>query len=172
MTLMSRTLRAGAAIGAAATICVTMAAPASAANPPQRAGYIGAFAGTASQWNAAYGTIGPLADVYQPTLIGLKTDAEFLRWNYCTAGRGKPQGIGEYGLGVCVAKGTFTEPDRANTLAADAAYLARAFPHLLMWQYWWSTISGATGPCDKWKFPVSSPTLREWKAIEAGTAPS
>jgi hypothetical protein len=118
-----------------------------------------------------------LGDVYQPTLIGLQNDAEFLRWNHCTAGKGKPQGIGEYGLGVCVPKGTFAETDRASRLAADSRYLARAFPHLLLWEYWWSTISGAKGACDKWKFPLTvngaqSPTLRNWEAIVAGTIPS
>jgi len=78
---------------------------------------------------------------------------------------------------VCVPKGTFAESDCAATLAADAAYLARAFPRLLMWEYWWSTISGAKGACDKWKFPLTtgggqSPTLREWKKIVAGQVPS
>jgi hypothetical protein len=120
-----------------------------------------------------------LADVYQPTLIGLKDDAEFHRWNHCAAsvGKGKPQGIAEYGLGVCVPTGKFTEQDRANTLAADARYLASAFPHLLTWEYWWSTISGSMGACDKWKFPLTtnggqSPTLKIWKEIIAGTLPS
>jgi hypothetical protein len=122
-----------------------------------------------------------LADVYQPTLIGLQNDAEFQRWNHCVVKVGKgsrPQGIAEYGLGVCVPTGGFVEQDRANTLKADARYLARAFPHLLMWEYWWSTISGNPGAaCYKWKFPLKingaeSPTLKDWKAIVAGTIPS
>lgn len=312
--LVSKPLRLGLALGTAAAVCLTMTAAASAAAASQRVPHIGAFAGTASQWNAAYTTIGPLqvnkefysttkllpasfsgstcahlahnpvcivtfktptnldsfvksipahrnlvimvyyqepeltkdalspgafktkfdklsgeirqdakdkhltnvrvamdsatyqyaapgsgnsrgyscayiplpkyvdyylADVYQPTLIGLQNDAEFHRWNHCTAGKGKPQGIAEYGLGVCVPKpGTFTEQDRANTLAADAGYLAKAFPKLLMWEYWWSTISGSKGACDKWQFPLTtkggaeSPTLKNWKKIVAGTLAS
>jgi hypothetical protein len=62
----------------------------------------------------------------------------------CAVSRGKPRGIAEYGLGVCMTTGTkASQPER--TLARDAAYLAKNAPHLVMWEYWWSKISGSGG---------------------------
>jgi hypothetical protein len=113
-----------------------------------------------------------LGDVYQPTLIGLQHDFEFQRWVHCVSGRGKPLGIGEYGLGVCVSSGTFKESDRAATLDADAAYLARTQPGLVLWEYWWDHLPKNTAKCDQWKFPVNSVTATQWRAIEAGTVSS
>jgi hypothetical protein len=113
-----------------------------------------------------------LGDVYQPTLIGLQHDFEFQRWVHCVSGRGRPLGIGEYGLGVCVSSGTFRESDRAATLAADAAYLARTQPGLILWEYWWDLLPKSTAKCDQWKFPVNSATGTQWRAIEAGTVSS
>jgi hypothetical protein len=54
LRLMSKPLRIGSALGTAAAVCLTMtvAAPAVAS---QRVTFIGAFAGNANQWNAAYG---------------------------------------------------------------------------------------------------------------------
>lgn len=63
---------------------------------------------------------------------------------------------------------------REQTLANDAAYLVRYFPHLFLWVDWWSTSSGTPGnPCaGHSKFPVGSPTGREWQKMEAGTVAS
>lgn len=114
-----------------------------------------------------------LADVYEHRLTGLAGKADFQRWNQCTAGKGKPQGLAEYGLGVCTKTGEpATERDREQTLAGDAAYLAKNFPHLFLLEYWWSTISGSGGTCAHSKFPANSVTATEWKKIEAGTVAS
>lgn len=110
-----------------------------------------------------------LADVYEHRLTGLADKADFQRWNQCTARMGKPQGLAEYGLGVCTRTGApATERQREQTLAGDAAYLAKNFPHLFLWEYWWSTISGSGGKCAHSKFPANSVTASEWKRIEAG----
>ena len=117
-----------------------------------------------------------LADVYEHRLTSLKDKADFQRWNQCVAknGTGKPQGLAEYGLGVCTKDGApATELQREQTLAGDAGYLAKNFPHLLLWEYWWSTISGSrNNPCAHSKFGAKSVTATEWKKIEAGTVPS
>ncbi len=114
-----------------------------------------------------------LADVYQHRLTGLGNVAGFGRWAQCTAGRGKLRGIAEYGLGVCTAAGTkASQVEREHTLAADAAYLAKNFPRLFMWEYWWSEISGSGGRCAHSWFPPNSVIATEWKRIEAGTAAS
>jgi hypothetical protein len=113
-----------------------------------------------------------LGDVYQDTLIGLQNDAEFLRWVQCVNGRGRPLGLGEYGLGVCVTHGTFHESDRAATLAADAAYLAKKLPTLVLWEYWWQHLPGDTSKCKQWQFPANSVTATKWRAIEAGSVSS
>jgi hypothetical protein len=113
-----------------------------------------------------------LGDVYQPTLIGLRGDAEFQRWVHCVSGHGKPLGLGEYGLGVCVSSGTFHESDRAATLAADAAYLAKALPNLVLWEYWWQHLASDTSKCEQWKFAANSVTAAKWRAIEAGAVSS
>jgi hypothetical protein len=113
-----------------------------------------------------------LGDVYEATLTGLQNDAEFQRWVHCVAARGKPLGIAEYGLGVCVSSGTFHESDRAATLAADAAYLARALPGLVLWEYWWDALPKSTAKCDQWKFAPDSVTAAKWRAIEAGSVSS
>lgn len=111
-------------------------------------------------------------DVYQSTLTGLRGDAQFQRWVHCVSGHGKPLGLGEYGLGVCVSSGTFHESDRAATLAADAAYLANALPGLVLWEYWWQPSPSGTPKCEQWKFPANSVTAAKWRAIEAGSVRS
>lgn len=114
-----------------------------------------------------------LADVYQHRLTGLADVAGFQRWNQCTAGKGKPQGIAEYGLGVCTKTGApATALEREQTLSKDAAYLAKSFPHLFLWEYWWSKISGSGGKCAHSWFAPTSVIATEWKKIEAGTAGS
>jgi hypothetical protein len=113
-----------------------------------------------------------LGDVYQSTLIGLQNDAEFQRWVHCVSDHGKPLGLGEYGLGVCVTHGTFHESDRAATLAADSAYLARTLPTLVLWEYWWQHQPGDTSKCEQWQFPANSVTAAKWRAIEAGSVSS
>jgi hypothetical protein len=114
-----------------------------------------------------------LADVYQPHLTGLANVVGFQRWVQCTASEGKPQGIAEYGLGVCTKAGTPASPlEREQTLAQDATYLAKNFPHLFLWEYWWSKISGSGGKCAHSWFAPSSVIATEWKKIEAGTVES
>lgn len=115
-------------------------------------------------------------EVYDPHLVILQNDPRFQRWNTCTAGKHKTRGITDFALGNCTANGTpFTEADRAATLASDAAYLAREFPTLYLWSYFWWQLPDP-GRCTDYKFPAassSSPqTAREWEAIEAGTVPS
>jgi hypothetical protein len=114
-----------------------------------------------------------LTDVYQHRLTTLQDDPDFQRWNLCTASKGKPQGLAEYGLGVCTKKGKKASPlDRENTLSKDAAYLAKNFPHLFLWEYWWSKISGSGGRCAHSWFAPNSVIASDWKKIEAGTAAS
>lgn len=108
------------------------------------------------------------ADVYEPDLGGLKNNAAFQRWVACTNGLHHNRGIAEYGLGTCVSSGTWTEQEREQALAADAAYLASTFPGFQYWSYYWATGSG----CDNWRFPAGSATAKEWQAIETGTVPS
>ena len=108
-----------------------------------------------------------LADVYEHTLTTLAGLPWFQRWNHCTAGKGVPRGLAEYGLDVC--KGA-TEADRTATLGDDAAYLAKNFPNLAIWNYWWADTHA--GVCHDPKFRAGSPTATEWRKIEAGTVPS
>jgi hypothetical protein len=117
-----------------------------------------------------------LADVYEHKLTGLQ-GTNLQAWSQCVAekGHGQPQGIAEYGLGVCTATGgPATEAEREQTLAGDAAYLAKNFPHLLLWEYWWSTVTGSPhNPCaGHGKFPANSVTATEWRKLEAGTVAS
>jgi hypothetical protein len=116
-------------------------------------------------------------EVYHPKLILIQNDKRFAKWNGCTSGLGKSQGISDYALGVCKpGGGTFTESDRAAVMAQDAAYLAANFPNLYMWQYWWFHTAGNPNPCESYRFPAASSatpqTAQEWQAIEAGTVPS
>jgi hypothetical protein len=114
-----------------------------------------------------------LTDVYQHQLTTLQGDADFQRWNECTAGLGKPQGLAEYGLGVCTKTGApASAAEREQTLSTDAAYLEKNFPHLVLWEYWWSKISGSGGKCAHSWFSPSSVIATEWKKIEAGTVGS
>lgn len=111
-----------------------------------------------------------LADVYEHRLTGLANVVGFQRWTHCTASKRKPQGIAEYGLGVCTKTGTRASTlEREKMLARDAAYLAKNFPHLFLWQYWWSQISGSRGKCDHSWFPPNSVIGTEWRKIAAGT---
>ena len=114
-----------------------------------------------------------LTDVYEHRLTTLQDQADFQRWNQCTASKGKPQGLAEYGLGVCTKTGApATTPEREQTLSTDAAYLAKNFPHLFLWEYWWSTISGTGAKCAHSWFSPKSVIATEWKKIEAGTVAS
>jgi hypothetical protein len=114
-----------------------------------------------------------LTDVYQHRLTTLQDDTDFQRWNQCTSSKGKPQGLAEYGLGVCTKTGTPAKAsERETTLSEDAAYLAKNFPHLVLWEYWWSKISGSGGKCAHSWFSPNSVIATEWKKIEAGTAAS
>ena len=114
-----------------------------------------------------------LTDAYEHRLTGLADVAGFQRWSQCTAGRGKLRGIAEYGLGVCTKTGTKAgELEREHMLARDAAYLAKKFPSLFMWEYWWSKISGSGGRCAHSWFSQTSMIATDWKKIEAGRAAS
>jgi len=108
-----------------------------------------------------------LADVYEHTLTGLASLAIFQRWNHCTAGKGVPRGLAEYGLDRCDGA---TEAQRATTLGDDAAYLARKFPKLVLWNYWYA--DSHPGACHDPMFPARSATGTEWRKIEAGTVAS
>jgi hypothetical protein len=115
------------------------------------------------------------ADTYEPVLVGLQNDTGFQRWATCAKaeGSGVVLGLTEYGLGICVASGTFTEKARAEQLAADAAYLSAHYPHLYEWEYYWHQGASAGG-CKEYQFPAgpTSPTATEWQAIEQGTVSS
>ncbi len=117
-----------------------------------------------------------LTEVYHPHLVLLQDDPRFQRWNSCTHGLHKSRGISDYALGDCTTNGsTFTEAKREAALAADAAYLAHAFPTLYMWSYFWFQLPHPP-KCEDYKFPAASSgspqTAQEWEAIEAGTVKS
>jgi hypothetical protein len=104
-------------------------------------------------------------------LDGLANDPGFLGWKRCTQGLGVDRGLTEYGLGTCVASGTWTEQEREEQMAADVQYLSTAFPNLFILEYYWRDDS-SVGPCKDWQFPADSVTATEWRAIEAGTVSS
>jgi hypothetical protein len=119
------------------------------------------------------------ADTYEPVLVGLGSDAGFQRWATCAKREGGSVvlGLTEYGLGVCVTKGKFTEQKRQTQLAADARYLSVHFPRLYMWEYYWH-MGASAGGCKEFQFPAGSVppkelvTAKEWQAIEHGTVRS
>ena len=116
-------------------------------------------------------------EVYHPQLILLQNDQRFQKWDSCTRGKGRSRGISDYALGVCLpGGGTFTETDRATVMGKDAAYLAKTFKTLYMWQYWWFHVPTNPQKCVNYRFPAASSTspqtADEWQAIEAGTVPS
>ena len=105
-------------------------------------------------------------------LSGLANAAGFRHWIQCAVSRGKSQGIAEYCLGVRMTTGAKTsqlQPKR--TLGRDAAYLAKNAPYLVMWEYWWSKISGG-GKCACSWLPPKSVVATDWKKFEAGMVAS
>lgn len=106
-------------------------------------------------------------DAYELNDQTLRDLPQFQRWTYCTAHRGHRRGLAEYGVGDCEGPA-----HRARTIAADAAYLKRNYPHLQVLSYWWSDTSPNAGTSchTDWQF-TSQPVIDTWKAIESGGQP-
>lgn len=96
-----------------------------------------------------------LADHYRhnPNGTSLASDPKWVGWQKCVNGKGRYEGLAEYGLG------NGTPPAmRAKTMAADDAYLKANHPHFYLWSYWY--VGG--------DLFTDQATINEWKSIEAG----
>lgn len=109
-----------------------------------------------------------LVDNYQPypTSAGAANDPGLESWLKCVAGRSRPVGIAEYGVGTCNGAGA-----QVAALKADDAYFKSTaftdkYGRLALWSYW-DTNKGSNLPCYQ-TFALAGAMVGTWRSIVAG----